>query len=180
MERGFFKVLAGGEEYKDSDKNWIVELSHSCMIWYDSIVNKNDAGGGFDTRRLATERIRRFKQEVQENLEKRFIYFICTRPKVRFNTQVPPALITASGYCAVYFDVRGETKAAYLMFLDPDNEMPYKPEFEVTEKYITIVEINGDRHTYSVHDFFQYFVSILGLGLTLSMSELQETQISAP
>lgn len=164
MERGFFKVLAGGDEYNDSDKNWIVELSQSCMIWYDSIVNKNDAGGGFDTRRLAIERIRRFKQEVSGNLEKRFIYFICTRPKVRFNTQVLPALITVSGNCAVYFNVRGETKAVYLRFLDPDSEMPYKPKFEVTEKYITIVEINGDRYTYSVHDFFSIFRIDIGFG----------------
>lgn len=91
MSRGMFASIAASDAYKNADKEWCVELQTYHKYWYDLVVNPNDVADYFDTRKLIVEYLRAVKKHVEESLEKRFIYFICSREKVRFDTNKKPS-----------------------------------------------------------------------------------------
>ena len=87
MSRGYFDFVGTSPAYKGSRKFWYVPLVQSDCFWFDLIVNppKVENDEDFIASYLAD-----LKKHVEETLERRFIYFFCSRPKVRFDTQRKP------------------------------------------------------------------------------------------
>ena len=164
MGRGLFKGLIEEDGYKGAKKDWIVELSQSWMYWYEMLVNKNGAGEPFDTRQMIIDYIKAVKIQLNNNLEKRFIYFICTRPKVRFDTQREPVFNGDVGDCVLFLKSDAGLHPVSVLFLNPQTQKPYRPKFEIDEKYITVIEEGGSKVTASVHDF------LMRVGVNIGMS----------
>ena len=84
MNRGAFSFFADNQEYKSSEKDWIVELMQCKFYWYDLIINPEKHHKKIDVKKLIIKDLKNFRKQVCGNIEKRFIYFICSRKKVRF------------------------------------------------------------------------------------------------
>ena len=82
MHRGYFGNLANLETIGNRGKTWLVSLDSFNMIWLGHIQKSTE------TAAAARPVIRKFLSEqkrlVRETLDKRFIYFICSREKIRF------------------------------------------------------------------------------------------------
>jgi hypothetical protein len=86
MSRGVYSSLLGNDFYQDSDKELIVELDRYHKYWYDLIVHPSEVADYFDSREAIVNYLKIVKKSVEDNLEKRLVYFICSRTKIRFNT----------------------------------------------------------------------------------------------
>ena len=91
MNRGYFSSITEIDGYKNAEKEWIVDLQDYHKYWYDLVVNPGDVAECFDTRKLVVEYLKQIKKDVEEHLEKRFIYFISSRESVRFDTKKKPS-----------------------------------------------------------------------------------------
>ena len=155
MNRGLYSSIIQNEEYRNSQKEWIVELQRYHMYWYDLVVNPFEVADYFDTRKLIVEYLKTVKRNVEETLEKRFIYFICSRTKVRFNTRKPPTYNPFSKKVTIHLLVgkNEKKKSVKCKFYDKNISGFFNPKIDLTDKYITLTESNGDVTTGSIHDF---------------------------
>lgn len=87
MTRGVFSITGRLPSYEKAAKVWYVELEQYDCFWYDLIVNSPDHSE-FDES--ISSYLSHLKKEVENSLEKRFIYFICSRPKIRFDVRRRP------------------------------------------------------------------------------------------
>ncbi|SEC92086.1 hypothetical protein FIV41_18045 [Pseudomonas marginalis] len=165
MSRGMFASIAASDAYKNADKEWCVELQTYHKYWYDLVVNPNDVADYFDTRKLIVEYLRAVKKHVEESLEKRFIYFICSREKVRFDTNKKPSFNPITKKTKIYIRVGKYQKkrSIHCKFYDVHSEKFCMPEISLSEKYITIADSEGDLVTSSIHDFLEEANIALGL-----------------
>lgn len=154
MTRGIYSSLIENEAYKQAEKDWFVELSRSYMYWYDLVINPSEAGEIFNTRKLIVDYLEQLKKEVEKNLEKRFVYFICSRTKVRFNTRRKPRYNPLTKRLKIHLLIgKKERKTVKVKFYDIVTHNFFKPKVELTEKYITVTDDRGDKATSSIHDF---------------------------
>jgi hypothetical protein len=156
MSRGIYKSVLEMEEYQEAEKDWHVELSFSNMHWFDLIVAPNEI---IDTRKAIVDYLKFLKDEVKKNLEKRFIYFICSRIKVRFNTNIEPQYDQLTGDLKLHLLIgknKEDTKVQTSLNFYHDRQI-VKPKIELSEKFITFIVENGDKHIMSVHDFLSAF-----------------------
>jgi len=164
MGRGEYSYMTENKAYIDSKKSWAVELSNTHMYWYDLLVNPSEVAEYFDTRQIIVDHLKRLKNEVEENLEKRFIYFICSRTKVRFDTSqkfyYSPFRNSAKIRLLIGKDKK--KKSIYITFADTNTIERSKPRLEVWDKYITIHRDEENKETYSVHDFLAHSGTNLG------------------
>jgi len=165
LSRGLFSSIADNELYKQSEKEWIVELQRYHRYWYDLVVNPGDVADYFDTRKLIVEYLKEVKKQVEENLEKRFIYFICSRTKVRFNTKKKPSYnpITKSTKLHILIGKERVKRKIKCKFFDVNQREFCRPKIDLTEKYITITDSGGNKNTASIHDFLESAKISLGI-----------------
>lgn len=148
MNRGIFSSMVDNNEvYNDSNKEWIVELSQSTIFWYDLIKNPNEK---FNTKSFIVEYMSSLKELVEKELEKRFIYFIFSRKKVRFNINKKPKYTFFSNELVLEVLVGRDKKRKKIKCFFPNK---IKPKVEITEKFITLIFNKYTKQTLSVHDF---------------------------
>lgn len=87
MSRGLFSEILSMPGYQDAEKSWHITLERSEFFWFELVVDPPEAS---DTRQLISQYLRDLKRQVEDVLEKRFIYFYTSRKKVRFDTKRPP------------------------------------------------------------------------------------------
>ena len=153
MRRGIFGSLIENDVYKQAEKDWFVQLSQSDMYWYDLIVNPQEP---FDTRKLIADYLKWLKKEVEENLDKRFIYYICSRVKIRFNINKKPSYSPFTGKLKLYILLGKDSKEIVVKtpIIDPHTNKRIKPKVDLTDKFITLTNKHGHKITMSIHDFF--------------------------
>ncbi|MET0107412.1 MAG: hypothetical protein ABW084_00800 [Candidatus Thiodiazotropha sp.] len=182
MNRGLFSSILNNEEYKKSDKEWIVELQRYHMYWYDLVVNPGEVSDYFNTKKLIVNYLRYVKRCVEESLEKRFIYFICSRTKVRFNLKKKPTFNPITRTVKIHILLGGERKKSSfkVRFYDESSNRFYYPNIVLTEKYITITDPVGNLTTASVHDFLSSSRVSLGLCSNIEYVGYTENPHSRP
>ncbi|RZN98122.1 hypothetical protein EKG40_31420 [Pseudomonas moorei] len=165
MNRGFFSFVATTEAYRNAKKEWVVELQRYHMYWYDLVVNPQEVAEYFDTRQLIVDYLKRVKAEVEAELEKRFVYLICSRERVRFNTAKATSYnpFTRATKLHVLIGRDRTKKTIRCKFFDVQRQRFCKPKVELSEKYITITDARGDQVTLSIHDFLEATDISLGL-----------------
>lgn len=84
MQRGIFESLKSVDYSDDVSRAWLVTFLESKCYWYDLIINPMEEWSSRD--RIAAE-LNDKKALLEKSLDKRFIYFLATRPKVRFDTE---------------------------------------------------------------------------------------------
>ncbi|MEL7982603.1 hypothetical protein AAG584_21405 [Vreelandella titanicae] len=165
MTRGIFSSVADIDTYKQAEKVWVVELQRYHKYWYDLVVNPNEVADYFDTRKLIVDYLRGVKKQVEENLEKRFVYFICSRTKIRFNTGKKTTYnpITKKVKIHVLIGKEKIRKSITCKFYDIHENKFCRPKVDMSEKYITITDSSGDLTTTSIHDFLEDANVFLGI-----------------
>lgn len=165
MSRGIYASLVTNALYKSSDKEWVVVLEAYHKYWYDLIVNPGEASEYFDTRKLIVAKLKQIKTEVEEHLEKRFVYFICSRERVRFNINKKPSFNPFTKKTTLHLLVgeKATKRKIKCIFTNKQTRKACKTDISLTEKHITLKDSTGYRFTYSIHDFLEILDISLGI-----------------
>ncbi|HHQ4599991.1 hypothetical protein J1F21_08840 [Aeromonas veronii] len=176
MNRGLFSSISNNEAYSDADKKWTVELQRFHKYWYDLVVNPNEVAEYFDTRKLIVDYLKGVKKDVEQSLEKRFVYFICSRTKVRFNTKKKPFFnpITKKVKIHILVGKKEAKRSIRCKFFDRGLGKFTNPRIDLTDKYITITDSSGDLTTASIHDFLDG--SNINLGISSNVEYVGYTE----
>ncbi|WP_198304511.1 hypothetical protein [Arcobacter vandammei] len=147
MYRGIYDFfLQDNKVYNNSNKEWMIELSTSTIIWFDLTKSFYE---DIDLNSCISKYMLEHKKKVEEYLEKRFIYFIFSRKKVRFNIKKKPKYSFFSKKLNLEILIGRERKIKKIELFS-DNT---KPKVEITEKYITFIYNEHYKETLSIHDF---------------------------
>lgn len=176
MNRGLLSSISNNQAYAGSDKKWTVELQRFHKYWYDLVVNPNDVAEYIDTRKLIVDYLKGVKKAVEQSLEKRFVYFICSRTKVRFNTKKKPFFNPLTKKVKIHILVGKKEKKISIRckFFDRGVGEFTNPRIDLTDKYITIQDSNGDLTTASIHDFLDG--SNINLGISSNVEYVGYTE----
>ena len=107
MARGDYDTIIKNKIYIESEKEWNIELQQSDMVWYDLVVNSHEIS---PLKELFIERFKKLNKQVKDNLEKRFVYFICSRKKVRFSLSKKPRYSIAGKKLYLHLEVGRDKK----------------------------------------------------------------------
>ncbi|HJV72726.1 MAG TPA: hypothetical protein VJ654_00765 [Noviherbaspirillum sp.] len=162
MTRGYLDNLLDMAPYKNADKQWYVELLRSDMYWYELIVNGYD---NFDTRKSIMDSLKNLKSLIKNQLDKRFIYFIASRKRIRFANKKPRYSFIGNKL-SLYIEEGKERKIRRITteIRDIQTGKPIKPKVETTDRFITFTDPNGNKRTWSIHDFLLNSNIPLGYG----------------
>ncbi|EJK99244.1 Hypothetical protein PflQ2_0579 [Pseudomonas fluorescens Q2-87] len=112
--RGFFSFIKDTPAYKDSEKNWYVELADYTVFWFDLMINSPP---GIDFQKVAAEYLKDYRDAVKESNDKRFVYFIAARQKVRFSTRKSPKYSLTKREIIIYLEIGKKRTVRKLRFL---------------------------------------------------------------
>ncbi|MFM5469693.1 hypothetical protein ACET8V_00010 [Aeromonas veronii] len=161
MNRGILDFYTRDDAYNSSRKEWLIELIQSQMYWYELLVNGHEK---IDTRKLIVSQVKKLKEDVESCLDKRFVYFICSRKKVRFCTETLPVLTPFHGYMKLRVLVgREKTQKEFIVkALYDDNLDAVIPEIDETGRFILFTCPDGRSKCFSIHDYLIDFHVNLG------------------
>lgn len=154
MTRGMFDFLQREPSYTDSDKDWYVELSQSTCFWYDLLLHPPE---GFDTKQQITNYLKQLQAIVESQLDKRFIYFLAARKKLRFCVSKKPRYSFFGNDLVFYVETGRERMRQKITtrIFDAQTRQPIKPPVEVSGRFITFHYTPNDKVSMSIHDFLQ-------------------------
>ncbi len=152
MSRGVFSFITEHATYTEQKKDWHVELIQSTWFWFDLLIDSPD---GVNMMEAARKQLNALNDAVKNELDKRFVYFLASRPKIRFSTKRKPHYASFSGKLILYIEVGRERiiRRCVVKFADATGK-PVKPRIEVTDRLITLSEDEQHKVTYSIYDFF--------------------------
>ena len=154
MTRGIFDFLQREPTYTGADKDWYVELSQSTCFWYDLLL---DPPEGFDTKQQITDYLKQLQSTVESQLDKRFIYFLTARKKLRFCVSKKPRYSFFGNDLFFYVEMGRERirRKVTTKIFDTQTRQPIKPPVEVSERFITFHYTPNRKVSMSIHDFLQ-------------------------
>lgn len=154
MTRGMFDFLLHEPTYTGSDKDWYVELIHSKCFWYDLLINPPE---GFDTKQQITDYLKQLQSIVKNQLDKRFIYFLAARRKVRFCASKKPRYSFFGNNLVLYVEMGRERirRKITTKIFDAQTRQPIKPPVEISDRLITFHYAPNHKVSMSIHDFLQ-------------------------
>ncbi|MEO7496861.1 MAG: hypothetical protein ABIV04_18140 [Massilia sp.] len=153
MSRGIFGFMKNQPAYTDTEKRWHIELDQSTYFWYDLLVHPPE---GFDTRQQIADFLKRLKKAVETQLDKRFIYFLASRTKLRFCTSRKPRYSLLGRQLVLWVEVgalRQLTKTVTTLRDDASGKR-ITPPVGVSDRFITFHDSTGHKISYSIHDYF--------------------------
>lgn len=164
MNRGLFNFLNSNTTYQNIDKKWIITLDKCHKFWYDLIVYPNQLSEKIDTNLLIRNKLKEIEKSVQNHLDKRFVYFICSRTKVRFNTHKKIWFnpINQYTYIPIIIGKKNTKKYIKVKFIDCTNTKK-RPKISLQDKFINIYYHNGNIETFPIHEFLDICKYNLGI-----------------
>ncbi|WP_417442622.1 hypothetical protein [Idiomarina abyssalis] len=131
-----------------------IELSQSTMYWYELLVSKFQE---FDTPKLIKDDLKKQKEELNKNFEKRFVYFICSRKKIRFNTTKKTKKVWFKDKVRIPLVVGEEKKKRSIdvTFIDRSTGEFSNPKIDLYDNFITIHDLQGNKESYPIHNFLE-------------------------
>jgi hypothetical protein len=150
MERGAFDSFLGNEAYENSNKEWYVELQVVRMIWYGLSTEPYKK---HNTKKIIKEHIADIKRQIESCLEKRFIYFICSRKKVRFSTNRKPRYNLFGTKITLFLEVGGQKELKKITIPVHGGNFQNKQSIEVDGRFISFTNRMGGGLVISIHDF---------------------------
>jgi hypothetical protein len=132
------------------------------MCWYELIVNGHKE---IDTKKLIFGQMSRLKEQVESNLEKRFVYFICSRKKVRFCKDTTPSLISDGNKLKLALRIGKERQLREILVdaLYEESGLVASVDIEQTGRFISFGHSTGKKLIFSIHDFLLEFGVNLGI-----------------
>jgi hypothetical protein len=105
--RGYLSFIKDNPVYKNAEKDWHVELTDYTVFWFDLLVNPP---AGVDYQKRISDQLRAYRKEVEECNDKRFVYFITSRNKVRFSTKKAPEYSWTKKEVIIHLEVGSKRK----------------------------------------------------------------------
>jgi hypothetical protein len=154
VTRGIFDFLQREPTYADSEKDWHVELCQSTYFWYDLFLNPPEE---FDTKQLITDYLKQLQAMVERQLDKRFIYFLTARKKLRFCLTKKPKYSFLGNNLVFYVEIGRERirRKVTTRIFDAQTLQPIKPPVEVSDRFITFYYTPNHKVSMSIYDFLQ-------------------------
>lgn len=150
--RGYFNFIANQPAYTEAQKEWRVGLLHSKAFWFDLLVNPPE---GFDVQRQATAFLYNHREAVRNSADKRFVYFVASRQRIRFCCRRPPKRPLSRKYLLIHLEVGRATELKQLRLEIPKDAWQFPlPTFSKDGRFIQI-EGEEDQQAIAVpvHDF---------------------------
>ena len=162
MYRGIFDFIKNEKAYSDSKKKWYVVLDKNMFVWYDMIVSRYDFA---DTRKIIKDKIKSLKNSVKSNVDKRFIYYICSRKRVRFSLDHLPIIFNNNKKSRIFLEIGRENELHEIKIHIPwsDAGEIKSIEFLADGKFISFKYSRGPAFVFSVHEFLLEFSINLNL-----------------
>lgn len=153
MSRGIFDFLQNHPAYTDADKRWHIELDQSTYFWYDLLVHPPE---GYDTKQEIVHFLKHLKKTVEAQLDKRFIYFLASRTKLRFCTSRKPRYSLFGKDLVLYVEAGASRKPMRTTTAMRDGASGERitPPVEVSDRFITFHYPPGHKISYSIYDYF--------------------------
>lgn len=156
--RGIFgDIIKTNELYKNSSKIWIIELLRYDLVLLNQLRETRES---ILPKKMIQDHLNSIKKSLEDNLEKRFIYFLCSQKKIRFFQGKQPTFAKLSNKLKLFFTVGKNQKCItkYLpkkIFYDDEGNLPL---ISTDINYITFFyKKTGHAITYPVHDFVNHF-----------------------
>lgn len=153
MKRGIFSSsFLNNEAYVESSKDWIVDLQFYHTYWFDLLYNPIE---GIPSRDLLIEYLSELRRNVEESLEKRFIYFISSRKRIRFDVSKKPSYGYFGNKVKIYLLVGREKERISITVDMGGMKDGDRPTIALCDGFATIDYGGGCKTTMSVYDFLE-------------------------
>ncbi|WP_350431135.1 hypothetical protein ABIS04_11365 [Shewanella sp. H8] len=131
-----------------------IELSQSTMYWYELLVSNFQ---DFDTPKLIKDDLKKQKKELNSNFKKHFIYFICSRKKIRFDITKKIKKVWFKDKVRIPLIIGKEKKKTSIdiTFIDRATGKFTLPKIDLYDKFITIHDLDGNKESYPIHNFLE-------------------------
>ena len=157
MKRGIFDSISQIKHTDLATRSWLVSVIESDCYWYDLIINSPDE---WDFRKHFADGLKEKKKKLKESIDRRFVYFIATRPKVRFDVSRRAKFGLFKKRLRVPVVIwpgrRKRTLCVSLRLADGQGHVQL-PSVEMTETMIRFRHSKSQSYSYSIHDFLQIF-----------------------
>jgi hypothetical protein len=152
MSRGQFSFITERKDFRDSKKTWHISLSQCSMFWFELIANPSIEK---NTRTAVIEFLKNLKADVEEKLEKRFIYFFCSRKKMRFDdTYQPRKVLFSQGYkFKILIGKERRRKTIIVRLFNAEGKPQAPSKIEVDARFVTIFQSESVSITQDIHTF---------------------------
>jgi hypothetical protein len=179
MHRGIFDFIKKERAYSDSQKNWYVSLEQNMCVWFDLVVSSYDI---CDFRELIKAKIKDFKRSVKDNIDKRFIYFICSRKKIRFSLINDAILFDKNRKTKVFLEIGRDRILKEVSIDTPLSNSGNISSVEILElgKVISFKYSRGPKLAFPVHDFLLQFSVNLDISTEVHYVGLTDNPESRP
>jgi hypothetical protein len=160
MNRGFLSSISELDPYSAAPKRWYVNLSQTSCFWYDLVVNPPSRA---ESSSSVKSYLTALKKQVEESLEKRFIYMYGARKKLRFDTREPLSKTLLRRQTQVNVLVgRDQRRVSIPCDLSGLGVKSLDAlRFEATDRLICLSLEEGPPITIAVHDFMQLFAATI-------------------
>lgn len=156
MTRGLYNSIQEMPEYNNAEKSWHITIDSSYFLWYDLIIDPP-----FDeAKNELKEMLNNFKKYVELSNEKRFIYFVTSRKKVRFDVKKQPKFsFFDRRKLTIYFLIGNKDKTKIEIYFP--KEIP--TNINVDEKFIYFHSEVSETLAYPIHYFLREYGINLGI-----------------
>jgi hypothetical protein len=149
------ELIADAAARSHTPQSWNVTVSESKFYWYDLLI---DAPAGPDFRDPLGRYLRRMQFAIEATMEKRLMYALVSRPRLRFDT----TRSTSWGFFSlklslpVLVGAEGKRQTIAIELKVPEDATLKKPTVQVFERFVTL-NWGSLLETYSIHDLLQSF-----------------------
>jgi len=174
MHRGIFDNLPEEPAYKDAPKRWIIELLQCDIFWYELITNQPKE---FDYKGYVSSRMNALKENLRKTVDKRFIYFIASRKKIR----IIRAKYTLFGN-SIYMKLRiGRNKTKSIRIPLPRGlARGDRPILTTTDTLMTWTFESGQIVSSPIHDFLRNNHVDIGVNTEIHYAGFTENPAKRP
>lgn len=167
MMRGIFDFIADNQEYKKVKKDWYVELIGSEGICVELILSSQKNALSLNLRKYFHDHLEQLNKTIKEEIDKRFVYFLGSRKKVRFSLKKGVYYSPLKDNFIFYLEIGNEkilkkVKINKFAFND-ENSQIIKVNITPDGKYITFFFSKEKPNMCYIHDFLFIFGIQLGI-----------------
>jgi hypothetical protein len=148
-------LIADAATRSQTPQSWSVSVSESRFYWYDLLI---DAPPDPDFRDPLGRYLRRMQFAIEATMEKRLMYALVSRPRLRFDTAHTPSWGFFSLKLSLPVLVGADEKRDIITIelKAPEGATLKKPTVQVFGRFITL-NWGTVLETYSIHDLLQRF-----------------------
>lgn len=158
MYRGILDSLNELAPYANAKKTVTIELQQWQQTWLHAITEPHSLNPEIDTGQITRDSLKSFKNTVKDNFNKKFIYFICSRTRVRFNPKKQPHHTFFRKKIKIHLIIEERTYKTIILSKDHPILVAINPsKITVTEENITFYKNDHKFLIMDIHKFLMDF-----------------------